>query len=130
MPTFSKTSLGKLASCHPLLQEIAKEAILYVDFSIVYGHRTKRDQDRLFETGFSEKKWPSSKHNEWPSRAFDAIPWPGGWKSKDKLFFFVAGVIISVAKRREIGLRWGGAWKGSFNKEGDFNDLAHFELLD
>lgn len=130
MPRFSQSSLSKLSTCSPFLQQIAQEAIVYVDFKVVYGHRTKDAQDRLFKTGFSQVSWPSSRHNEWPSRAFDLVPWPEEWKAPDKLFFFLAGTILSIAKGKKISLRWGGAWKGTFNKKGDFNDLAHFELLD
>jgi len=130
MPTFSKMSLKKLATCNPFLQEIANEAIGYVDFTVKWGHRNRKEQNSAFNSRFSTKKWPFSKHNELPSRAFDIIPYPGGWNNKDEIFFFLAGVIFAVAKRKEIPLRWGGAWKGTFNKEGEWSDLAHFELLD
>lgn len=129
MPRFSEKSLERLDTCSPLLRDIANEAIKIVDFSVVWGHRLKNQQDSLFSEGFSKVKWPRSKHNSWPSRAYDLVPWPVNWDDRER-FFFLAGVIMTIASRKDIPLRWGGAWNGSFNRKGDFDDLAHFELLD
>jgi len=132
MPRFSKRSLENLSTCHPLLQLVAKEAIKYVDFSIIWGHRPEDKQDMFFREGFSDLKWPFSKHNKVPSEAFDIVPWPINWDDRER-FFYLAGVIFTVAKNnsvKEIPLRWGGAWDGSFNVKGQRDDLAHFELLD
>jgi peptidoglycan L-alanyl-D-glutamate endopeptidase CwlK len=127
MPRFSKRSLDNLATCSSLLQLIAKEAIEYTDFSVIWGHRSKEKQDMFFREGYSDLKWPFSKHNKVPSEAFDIVPWPINWDDRER-FFFLAGVVLSIAKRREISLRWGGAWDGSFNVKGQRDDLAHFEL--
>jgi len=132
MPRFSKRSLENLSTCHPLLQLVAKEAIKYVDFSVIWGHRPEDKQDMFFREGFSDLKWPFSKHNKVPSEAFDIVPWPINWDDRER-FFYLAGVILTVAKNnsvKEISLRWGGAWDGSFNVKGQRDDLAHFELLD
>ena len=129
MPRFSKKSLDNLSTCNLALQRIAKEAIGQVDFSVIWGHRPKDKQDILFGEGFSKLKWPNSNHNRWPSRAFDLVPWPINWDDREK-FFFLAGVILAIAKRDHIRLIWGGAWDGSFNEKGQFDDLAHFELLE
>lgn len=129
MPRFGKKSLSILSTCSPPLQEIAKEAIEVVDFSVIWGHRVKVDQDKFVRDGFSDTPWPTSKHNSWPSRAFDIVPWPIDWEDRER-FFYLAGVVLTIARNKEISLRWGGAWKGSFNKPGQRDDLAHFELLD
>ena len=132
MPKFSKKSLDNLSTCNPLLRLIAEEAIKYVDFSVIWGHRPKDKQDALFGEGYSDLKWPLSKHNSWPSKAFDIVPWPVNWDDKER-FFFLAGVILTVARKsnvKEISLRWGGAWNGQFNTKEQRDDLAHFELLD
>lgn len=127
MPRFSKRSLDRLSTCLPILQEIAKEAIEVVDFSVIWGHRVKVDQDKAVREGFSDAIWPTSKHNSWPARAFDLVPWPIDWNDRER-FFFLAGIILTIARDRGTSLRWGGAWNGSFNVEGQRDDLAHFEL--
>ena len=129
MPRFSQTSLSTLSTCNPLLKKIAKEAITTVDFSILCGHRTKDWQDKAFREGKSTKKWPSSKHNSWPSKAFDIAPWPIDWED-EKRFFQLAIVILFIALEKNIPVRWGGAWDGVPNKKGQLNDLGHFELLE
>ena len=129
MPRFSKKSLLLLDTCSSPLKEIAFEAIKVVDFSVVSGHRGKAEQNILAEEGKSTFKWPSSKHNELPSRAFDLLPYPSGWTDWDK-FFFLAGVVMNIAFQKKVRVRWGGAWDGSFNGPEEWNDLAHFELLD
>ena len=129
MPRFSNKSLDRLSTCLPSMREIAEEAISVVDFSVVWGHRVKVDQDRLVKEGFSKARWPTSKHNSWPARAFDLAPWPVDWNDRER-FFFLAGIILTIARSRGTSLRWGGAWSGQLNKKGGFDDLAHFELLD
>ena len=129
MPSFSKLSLSRLSTCNVLLQDIAKEAIEYVDFSVLCGHRHKEMQEKAFREGKSTKQWPSSKHNSWPSKAFDLAPWPTDWEDEGR-FFQLAVVILFVARKRGVSLRWGGAWKGYPNRKGELNDLGHFELLD
>ena len=129
MPRFSNRSLEKLSTCAPPLRVIANEAIKYVDFSVVWGHRVKVDQDRMVEEKISRANWPTSKHNRWLSKAYDLAPWPIDWNDRER-FFFLAGIIITVARDRGISVRWGGAWSGQLNKPGGFDDLAHFELLD
>ena len=129
MPSFSERSLSRLDTCSPLLREIAKEAIKVVDFSVIWGHRTKVDQNKFFTEGFSETPWPRSKHNSWPSHAIDIVPWPVNWDDRER-FFYLAGVFLTIAREKGVRVRWGGAWDGSFNQSGSFDDLAHFELLD
>ena len=129
MPRFSKKSLDNLATCVPLLQLIAKEAIVCVDFSVVWGHRPKDKQNILVGEGYSDLKWPLSKHNRWPSKAFDIVPWPINWDDRER-FFFLAGMMLTIARSKGVGLRWGGAWNGQFNTKEQRDDLAHFELLE
>ena len=129
MPRFSRKSLARLSTCLPLLQEVAKEAIEVVDFSVIWGHRVKVDQDRMVMDGLSRAPWPTSKHNSWLARAFDLAPWPIDWKNRER-FFFLAGIVLSIARSRGASLRGGGAWSGQLNKKDGFDDLAHFELLD
>jgi len=127
MPRFGERSQERLASCHPQLQELLREAIKYTDFSVIWGFRGKDDQDRFFREGTSTKRWPQSLHNRRPSEAVDVAPWPIDWED-EKRFIYLAGVIMTLAFQLDIPLRWGGAWKGEWNPPGVLNDLAHFEL--
>jgi hypothetical protein len=73
--TFSANSLRHLKSCHPDLQIVLQAAIKVYDFSVVFGHRGQQAQDLAFQTGMSKLKWPNSKHNSLPSKAFDIYPY-------------------------------------------------------
>ena len=120
MPKFSDRSKLRLLECHPLIQEVMNEAIKYVDFMIVCGYRGKEDQDRAYREGKSNVTFPNSKHNNSPSLAVDIAPYPTLY-SNEYEFWYVAGVIMCIAKQLQIPLRWGGRWK-------TLRDTPHFEL--
>jgi len=96
------------------------EAIQYNDFSVVCGYRTKKDQNRAYKDGFSQLRFPKSKHNKKPSLAVDIIPYPSGYTDL-KEFFTLATVIKKVAEKHKINLFWGGDFQ-------TFEDLPHWEL--
>lgn len=121
MPSFGIRSKRCRDTCHPKLQEVLDEAIKHYDFSVIWGHRGRYDQDEAYRTGNSKLRWPLSKHNSLPSRAFDVIPYPNGFKSDDSEFYLQATHILRAALELGVPLNWGGHWK-------NFKDLAHFEL--
>ena len=144
MPTYSKTSKARLATCHVDLQTIFKNVIFDFDNTIVCGHRTVDEQQELYAQGRTEpgsivthvdginKK---SKHNEWPSMAVDAVPYPIDWNDTDRMRYF-AGFVMGVAARLyhegviTHRLRWGGDWdRDTEVKDNPFQDLPHFELI-
>lgn len=128
MPSFSKTSQERLATCHPVLQEILNEAIKDVDFSVICGHRNKADQDKAFNEGKSTKRWPNSKHNRLPSVAVDVAPYPIRWNDR-AAFARLFGYIERIAHEKGYKLRWGGDWDGDWNTEEErFIDMPHIEL--
>lgn len=132
MPSFSQMSLSKLRTCEMPLQYIFVEVIKEWDCTVVWGHRGKADQHKAFLEGNSEKDWPNSKHNSFPSQAIDVIPYyPGGirWKDKEGMYLF-AGYVLRVSHEINIKIRWGGDWDGDHDtKDQKFNDLVHFELV-
>lgn len=75
---FGKRSLDNLATCHPVLQTLAKKALEknLLDFTVICGHRDKASQDAAFKAGTSGLRWPKSYHNRTPSLAMDLIPFP------------------------------------------------------
>lgn len=149
MPNFGSRSNKNLSTCHPLLQNICKVAIKYIDFSVIEGLRTDKRQNELFDLGRSKLKGGESMHNESkvhelfkPDRsvvslAVDLMPWPAVHKgvsvwheSQSSRFIILAGIIQGIALHMGIILRWGGDWNNDFLFNEDFIDLPHFELKD
>lgn len=138
MPKFSLTSHKRLETCHFDLQMLMHDAITYVDFAVVCGHRGKKEQNKAFDEGKSKLKFPHGKHNALPSLAIDIAPWVDGaisWNPKHCIY--LAGWIMALSvKLRARGLmtypiRWGGNWDmdGEVVTDQRFNDLVHFELM-
>lgn len=137
---FGRRSLEALHTCHPLLQEILKEAILRseMDFSVLEGYRNQEDQDRAVRNGFSKVSYPDSMHNKTDldgtprSLAVDVAPYPIDWSNTIE-FRWLAGFIMGIGCRylepKGYRLRWGGSWKsdGNHSTKG-FVDLPHLEL--
>ncbi len=130
MPQFSKTSLQKLDSCDPRLQNLFLTVIQHMDCSVLEGHRPKDIQNKHFVEGKSKVKWPHSKHNVKPSKAIDVAPYPINWEDIlrfHQFAFFVKGIALQLG----LKIRWGGDWDNDHNTQDNrFNDLPHFELLD
>lgn len=129
MPTFGKTSIANLATCHPDLQRLANEVIKHVDHSITCGHRGQADQDKAFSEGKSKLKFPNGEHNKLPSNAIDVAPYPLNWNDAEA-FTLLAGVYFGVAAMMRIKIRLGADWDGDFNiLEHSFKDRPHIELV-
>lgn len=132
MPTFSLASMQRLATCDIRLQKIMCEVIKVIDFTVVCGTRNKEDQERAFAEGKSKVHWPNSMHNTLPSLAIDVAPYfPEGIRWSDReAFIYLAGIIKGTAAHMGYTLRWGGDWDSDNDqKDEDFKDLPHFELV-
>jgi len=150
MPSFGKTSKSRLETCHEDLQKILNEAIQFVDFSIVEGHRPVEKQFDYFKRGRKEidgvwkivnkrkvithidgyKK--KGKHNYDPSLAVDIVPWISGkgqdWNDLER-FRRITYFIKGIAFANGIDLRIGGDWDGDFYiNDQSFHDIPHLEL--
>jgi peptidoglycan L-alanyl-D-glutamate endopeptidase CwlK len=139
MPIFSQNSLDRLRTCDDRLQEILYEAIKYVDFCVLEGHRTQGAQDEAFRKGASKLKWPNGKHNSFPSKAVDIAPYYPEVKLRwhDVVAFGrLMGFIDCIAKQRGVklrfGLDWDGDWKTVASKDENeyFLDAPHVEIID
>ena len=129
MPKFGKTSKRRLATCDEDLQELFQEVVKFFDCSILEGHRGEETQNKYFDEGKSQVKWPDGKHNSSPSTALDAAPYPIDWDDTDRFYYF-AGFVKGVAFNIGIPIRWGGDWDDDTDvKETKFKDLVHFELM-
>jgi hypothetical protein len=154
MYKFSNTSLARLNTCHPKLQEILNEAINHIDFTVMQGHRTKEEQNKLYPK-FTKLEYPKSKHNRYPSHAVDICPFipPYGAitghptqiqdmmvltkKRKAEVEVFIVkayarlmGNIERIAFEKDIKIRLGMDWNMNFDMlDQNFHDLPHIELV-
>ena len=122
MPEFSSKSQGKLNSCHEKLQVICNEAIKITDFTVLCGHRNEIEQNKVYESGNSEVRWPRSKHNSHPSMAVDIAPYPIDWNDTER-FARLAGVMDAIAFKYGVKLKWGGDFES-------LKDMPHFQIED
>lgn len=121
MPKFGKRSKRELATAHPDLQRLFNEVIKIYDCSVICGHRGKEDQDLAYRSGKSNAKWPKSNHNKTPALAVDCVSYPVDWSNVNE-FYQLAGVVKAVAFQLGIKIKWGGDFKGAWDK-------PHFELV-
>lgn len=129
MPTFSPLSEARLQTCSPLLQQLLREAIKEIDFTVLCGHRGQEEQDEAFRTKKSTVKWPDSRHNKQPSLAVDVAPYPVDWKDTAR-FARLVGYIERIADEKRIAIRWGGDWNGNWRTSDErFTDMPHIELI-
>lgn len=137
MATLGKQSLEILATAHPDLQKVVKEAIKHYDFKVLYGTRSIEEQFSLYKQGRKLEGgiWKKvgatvtnidgikvlSKHNHSPSLAVDLAPYPIDWNDLDR--FKELGKVMKQAaiKCGVKNMTWGGDWTR-------FVDLPHFEL--
>lgn len=136
MPEFSRTSHSNLESAEEDLQTLFNEVIKYYDCSVICGHRGEGEQEEAFRKRLSKVQFPNSKHNSYPSRAVDVIPYPVNWGDTHRFYHF-GGYVKAVADRLldegviEHEIRWGGDWDrdNEFDDQ-TFMDFPHFELVD
>lgn len=76
MNKYSNQSEAQLNTCHEDLQKVFRRVLEIFDHTIERGHRPKELQDKAFMEGHSKTPWPKSKHNNFPSQAVDAMPYP------------------------------------------------------
>jgi hypothetical protein len=118
------SSLDKLSTCHPELQELIKDAARGVDagdlayagvtdMSVSCGWRGKAEQEAAFKAGTSKLHWPHGAHNKMVddkplSDAADVEPWPEKWTDPVKLAVLHA-YIVGLARQRGMrlhGISW------------------------
>ncbi|AXH14260.1 peptidase [Malaciobacter mytili LMG 24559] len=141
MPSFGKTSIQRLETCHKDLQTICNEVIKYYDFSVIEGYRTLEMQQKYFKDGKSKLDGinQKSKHQSLPSLAVDVAPYPIDFKNEHKAkarfyhlagYMFMASEILYKEKKITHKLRWGGDWDiDNYFNDQSFDDLPHFELV-
>ena len=131
MPSYSQRSSSRLETCDKRLQMIFFKLIERgYDNSIVCGYRGVVEQNIAYDAGNSQVQWPDSEHNDMPSRAVDAVPYPTMWDDLPQLYY-MAGQVQAIADELHINIRWGGDWDRDYDFEDqEFMDLGHWELVD
>lgn len=87
---FGKKSEKCLKELDSRLQALARLMMSkqVMDFAVICGHRNEAEQNAAFAAGRSKVKYPASKHNTNPARAYDRVPYPiplnaaGEWDDK------------------------------------------------
>jgi peptidoglycan L-alanyl-D-glutamate endopeptidase CwlK len=119
MASFSESSRKHYMTLDGRLQDILDVAIHVMDFSVICGHRNKKDQNKAFKSGNSKLQFPHSKHNSTVSTAVDVAPYPIDWEDINR-FHRLAGIIEAIAYMHDVKIIWGGDWM--------MRDYVHFEL--
>jgi len=136
--SYSFASKTKLETCHPDLQAIFFYVILGYDNTIVCGHRGEQEQNEAFASGASEKTYPNSKHNSYPSMAVDAAPYEKthiDWGKTQSADFsgYVKGIADMLFRMSIIShkIRRGVDWDSDNDVDDTkFWDACHFELIE
>ena len=113
MPSFGTHSARNLLTCHQDLQTLFHYVIKTFDCTIIYGHRSVEKQFELYKIGreLRDGRWiktgnvvtfkdginNKSKHNESPSHAVDAVPYPIDWRDMNRMRYF-AGYVKGCAQ--------------------------------
>lgn len=131
---FSDRSLSNLSTCHQDLQTLFKTVIKHRDCTIVSGHRTPEEQNKLYKQGretegnivtYKDGYDKKSNHNHMPSRAVDVVPYPSLYSDHKEIREFgnfVQGVatMLRAYGALEHDIVWGGTW--------DWEDSPHYEI--
>ena len=107
--SLSSRSLGKLEGVKPELVEVVKKAIelTKTDFGVIYGMRTKEEQQKLFDSGKSQTL--KSKHLT--GDAVDLMAYVDGKASWElNLYDDLADAMKWAATEKGVKIRWGAAW--------------------
>lgn len=151
MPSFSKSSMKKLETCHQDLVTLFLLIIKYFNCTIVSGQRLPEEQFKLFKKGreLRDDKWVKvgnvvtykdgyekiSRHNILPlSEAIDAVPWPVQWNNVNRMRYFVGYVKGQAQLLYDFGtiehqIITGMDWDNdTILTDQRFNDIPHFQL--
>lgn len=129
MPKFSRRSKNRLYTCVDPLIELAEAVIKERDITITDGHRDEEDQNEAWRLNRTTKRWPYSKHNLYPSEAWDFAPYPVDWYDTARFAWF-SGWIMARAKDLGILIRWGGDWdRDTFTTDQRLVDMTHIEYI-
>lgn len=124
--SFGKSSKQKLATVDSDLAYVVTEVSKWMNISVVSGQRGMAEQNSLVERGFSQLKFPASKHNRFPfSAAVDIAPYNVELKGIDwediEAFQEMIRLVKIVAGTVGLKIACGADWKS-------FKDYPHVEI--
>jgi peptidoglycan L-alanyl-D-glutamate endopeptidase CwlK len=122
----SEKCKAKLYAGHVKIVTLVTAVAEKCDVNVIQVARTPEEQLVAFTSGNS--KTTHSKHLKVPAEAVDMGPIPFDWKNTESFVRFAQDIVLPTAKELGIEIRWGGAWNGTRNPPGSFDDLVHFEL--
>lgn len=99
---WSKRSSDNLSECHEDLQKLAAAIDKRIDIEVICGYRGEKEQNEAVRKGTSKLKFPKSKHNTKPSRAFDACPNPIDWNNREA---FLKMREIAKEEAQKLGIK-------------------------
>ena len=120
---FGNKSKERLKECDLRLQTLCEKMLSRSDFdmTITCGHRNKEEQEKAFSEGKSKAHFGQSKHNSYPSKAVDIVPYPINWDVKDRRWSMMVALAYDTARLLGIKIRCGAFFNG-------FADWPHIEL--
>ena len=145
---YGRRSKHARRTIRPELQETFDETLKHADHSLLEGHRGEEAQNREFDEGDSQVRWPDGRHNKYPSDAVDGAPYPIEWGTKVAKrneageivginwkgvwnlcrFYYFAGMVVGIGAKLGHKIRFGGDWDGDLDlNDQKFRDLVHFE---
>ena len=128
--SLSTRSLDKLDGVDPSLVSVVKRAIALtkIDFGVVYGMRTKEEQEKLFAAGKSQTM--KSKHLV--GRAVDLMAYVDGkgcWELN--VYDDLCDAMKAAAEELGIAIKWGAAWsEGDIRTYPDTAEDAMMKYID
>lgn len=130
MNKYSPRSAQRLSTCDNRIQRVFTKVLLIIDHSVICGFRNEVDQTLAYNSNNSKVQWPNGKHNTDPSKAIDIAPYPTMWDNV-YYFYYLAGVVETVAREEGVTMRWGGDWDRDKDfTDQKFMDLGHWEIVD
>ena len=125
MYKWGKASKDRLATCDKRLQDLANMMLERSEFdlTVTCGYRTKDEQEEAFKNGKSKAHYGQSKHNLFPSKAIDIVPYPLNWDKNDIRWWKMIALAYEVARIKNIKIRSGAFFTG-------LSDLPHIEIIE
>jgi len=122
---WGKASKKRLEECDLRLQALCNRMLSESEFdlTITCGHRGKDEQEKAFKEGKSKAHFGQSKHNSFPSRAVDIMPYPVNWDVDDVRWPKMVALAYESARIIGIKIRCGYFFK-------DLKDCPHIEIYE
>lgn len=128
----------RITTMHPDLQKVCRFLIQYYNVTVLDGWRDEKNQNELYYSGKSDKKWPDSRHNVTDaqgkpcSKAVDLAIWHPErphvhWEDMPSQVHF-AGIVLGAGLALGVPLRAGCDWNENMDVTDNWIDAFHVEM--